>query len=160
MLQLSCSAALLALVGAVWEFLGWFWAPHPALSVLFPPQRSFDNPEWFYRHVEDHSFCSEYKASGKENRVLLCGWKGWWEPAGPLQATPGWVANVVKQDGLQRAPWPWFGIEIFLQSFLQGIRLSARCSTSCLCVISTLEKRLQLLCILFLFFSLIFCVFV
>ncbi|NXV64188.1 HINFP factor, partial [Molothrus ater] len=38
-------------------------------------ERSFDNPEWFYRHVEDHSFCSEYKAAGKENHVLLCGWK-------------------------------------------------------------------------------------
>ncbi|NXM97390.1 HINFP factor, partial [Sylvia borin] len=38
-------------------------------------ERSFDNPEWFYRHVEDHSFCSEYKAAGKENHVVLCGWK-------------------------------------------------------------------------------------
>ncbi|XP_005143560.3 histone H4 transcription factor [Melopsittacus undulatus] len=38
-------------------------------------ERSFDNPEWFYRHVEDHSFCSEYKAKGKENHVVLCGWK-------------------------------------------------------------------------------------
>ncbi|NXK63896.1 HINFP factor, partial [Sylvietta virens] len=38
-------------------------------------ERSFENPEWFYRHVEDHSFCSEYKAAGKENHVVLCGWK-------------------------------------------------------------------------------------
>ncbi|NXX92367.1 HINFP factor, partial [Centropus bengalensis] len=38
-------------------------------------ERSFDNPEWFYRHVENHSFCSEYKAAGKENHVVLCGWK-------------------------------------------------------------------------------------
>ncbi|NXM73426.1 HINFP factor, partial [Serilophus lunatus] len=38
-------------------------------------ERSFDNPEWFYRHVEDHSFCCEYKAAGKENHVVLCGWK-------------------------------------------------------------------------------------
>ncbi|XP_074833109.1 histone H4 transcription factor isoform X2 [Carettochelys insculpta] len=38
-------------------------------------ERSFDNPEWFYRHVEDHSFCSEYKAAGKENHVVFCGWK-------------------------------------------------------------------------------------
>ncbi|NXI51784.1 HINFP factor, partial [Chloroceryle aenea] len=38
-------------------------------------ERSFDNPEWFYRHVEHHSFCSEYKAAGKENHVVLCGWK-------------------------------------------------------------------------------------
>lgn len=61
-----------------------------------PPQRSFDNPEWFYRHVEDHSFCSEYKAAGKENHVLLCGWKGWWEPAGPLLRALGWVANTYR----------------------------------------------------------------
>ncbi|XP_066495450.1 histone H4 transcription factor isoform X1 [Tiliqua scincoides] len=38
-------------------------------------ERAFDNPEWFYRHVEDHSFCSEYKAVGKENHVVFCGWK-------------------------------------------------------------------------------------
>ncbi|NXY87244.1 HINFP factor, partial [Alcedo cyanopectus] len=38
-------------------------------------ERSFENPEWFFRHVEDHSFCSEYKAAGKENHVVLCGWK-------------------------------------------------------------------------------------
>ncbi|XP_039352465.1 histone H4 transcription factor [Mauremys reevesii] len=38
-------------------------------------ERSFDNSEWFYRHVEDHSFCSEYKAAGKENHVVFCGWK-------------------------------------------------------------------------------------
>lgn len=52
------------------------WASHPLLLVSPPRQRSFDNPEWFYRHVEDHSFCSEYKAAGKENHVVLCGWKG------------------------------------------------------------------------------------
>ncbi|CAN8199094.1 unnamed protein product [Coccothraustes coccothraustes] len=38
-------------------------------------ERSFENPEWFFRHVEDHSFCCEYKAAGKENHVVLCGWK-------------------------------------------------------------------------------------
>ncbi|XP_077161938.1 histone H4 transcription factor isoform X3 [Paroedura picta] len=38
-------------------------------------ERVFDNPEWFYRHVEDHSFCTEYKAVGKENHVVFCGWK-------------------------------------------------------------------------------------
>uniref|UniRef100_H9G6A9 Histone H4 transcription factor n=1 Tax=Anolis carolinensis TaxID=28377 RepID=H9G6A9_ANOCA len=36
---------------------------------------AFDNPEWFYRHVEDHSFCTEYKAIGKENHMVFCGWK-------------------------------------------------------------------------------------
>ncbi|XP_019345731.1 histone H4 transcription factor isoform X1 [Alligator mississippiensis] len=38
-------------------------------------ERSFDNPEWFYRHVEDHSFCLDYKVAGKENHVVACGWK-------------------------------------------------------------------------------------
>nr|XP_060643457.1 histone H4 transcription factor [Anolis sagrei ordinatus]XP_060643458.1 histone H4 transcription factor [Anolis sagrei ordinatus] len=38
-------------------------------------ERAFDNPEWFYRHVEDHSFCTEYKAIGKENHMVFCGWK-------------------------------------------------------------------------------------
>lgn len=39
-------------------------------------QSTFDNPEWFYRHVEAHSLCYEYKAVGKDNHVVLCGWKG------------------------------------------------------------------------------------
>ncbi|XP_054448373.1 histone H4 transcription factor [Pteronotus mesoamericanus] len=39
-------------------------------------ESSFDNPEWFYRHVEAHSLCCEYKAVGKDNHVVLCGWKG------------------------------------------------------------------------------------
>ncbi|XP_058145461.1 histone H4 transcription factor isoform X2 [Dasypus novemcinctus] len=39
-------------------------------------ESSFDNPEWFYRHVEAHSLCCEYQAVGKDNHVVLCGWKG------------------------------------------------------------------------------------
>lgn len=39
-------------------------------------ENSFDNPEWFYRHVEAHSLCCEYEAVGKDNPVVLCGWKG------------------------------------------------------------------------------------
>ncbi|XP_047548794.1 histone H4 transcription factor isoform X2 [Lutra lutra] len=39
-------------------------------------ESSFDNPEWFYRHVEAHSLCCEYQAIGKDNHVVLCGWKG------------------------------------------------------------------------------------
>ncbi|XP_039722579.1 histone H4 transcription factor isoform X4 [Pteropus medius] len=39
-------------------------------------ESSFDNPEWFYRHVEAHSLCCEYKAVGKDNHMVLCGWKG------------------------------------------------------------------------------------
>ncbi|XP_074256813.1 histone H4 transcription factor isoform X1 [Saimiri boliviensis] len=39
-------------------------------------ESSFDNPEWFYRHVEAHSLCCEYEAVGKDNPVVLCGWKG------------------------------------------------------------------------------------
>ncbi|XP_036602279.1 histone H4 transcription factor isoform X1 [Trichosurus vulpecula] len=38
-------------------------------------ESSFDNPEWFYRHVEAHSLCCEYKAASKENHVVPCGWK-------------------------------------------------------------------------------------
>lgn len=39
-------------------------------------ENSFDNPEWFYRHVEAHSLCCEYQVVGKDNNVVLCGWKG------------------------------------------------------------------------------------
>ncbi|XP_045139500.1 histone H4 transcription factor [Echinops telfairi] len=39
-------------------------------------ESSFDNPEWFYRHVEAHSLCCEYRAAGKDNHVVLCGWQG------------------------------------------------------------------------------------
>lgn len=53
--------------------------PLPILSPylkLLLAQSSFDNPEWFYRHVEAHSLCCEYQAVGKDNPVVLCGWKG------------------------------------------------------------------------------------
>lgn len=53
--------------------------PPPTLSAypkLLLAQSSFDNPEWFYRHVEAHSLCCEYRAVGKDNHVVLCGWKG------------------------------------------------------------------------------------
>ena len=36
----------------------------------------FDNPEWFYRHVDAHSLCCEYQAVSKDNHVVQCGWKG------------------------------------------------------------------------------------
>uniref|UniRef100_A0A8C5L1B5 C2H2-type domain-containing protein n=1 Tax=Jaculus jaculus TaxID=51337 RepID=A0A8C5L1B5_JACJA len=39
-------------------------------------ESSFDNPEWFYRHVDAHSLCCEYQAVSKDNHVVLCGWKG------------------------------------------------------------------------------------
>lgn len=39
-------------------------------------ESSFDNPEWFYRHVEAHTLCCDYQAFGKDNHVVLCGWKG------------------------------------------------------------------------------------
>ncbi|NWS01665.1 HINFP factor, partial [Motacilla alba] len=71
----QCSAAQLH---SCWEHLGASGFVLVSLTlpcVSLPPQRSFENPEWFYRHVENHSFCSEYKAAGKENHVLLCGWK-------------------------------------------------------------------------------------
>lgn len=48
-------------------------SPYPKLLLA---QSSFDNPEWFYRHVEAHSLCCEYQAVGKDNHVVLCGWKG------------------------------------------------------------------------------------
>lgn len=47
----------------------------PYLELLLA-QSSFDNPEWFYRHVEAHSLCCEYQAVGKDSHVVLCGWKG------------------------------------------------------------------------------------
>ncbi|GAB1294114.1 Histone H4 transcription factor [Apodemus speciosus] len=39
-------------------------------------QSVFDNPEWFYRHVDAHSLCCEYQAVSKDNHVVLCAWKG------------------------------------------------------------------------------------
>lgn len=48
-------------------------SPSPA---LLPAQSTFDNPEWFYRHVEAHSLCCEYTAVGKDSPMVLCGWKG------------------------------------------------------------------------------------
>ncbi|KAG8434575.1 hypothetical protein GDO86_012809 [Hymenochirus boettgeri] len=38
-------------------------------------ESSYDNAEWYYRHVDTHGLSAEYEVSGKENRVLMCGWK-------------------------------------------------------------------------------------
>lgn len=38
-------------------------------------ESSFDNAEWYYRHVDSHGLSAEYEVAGKENRVLMCGWK-------------------------------------------------------------------------------------
>lgn len=88
----SCTAACWLCLSLV-EASGLALGSSPCPVCPCPAQRSFDNPEWFYRHVEDHSFCSEYKAAGKENHVVLCGWKGLWEPAELLLRALGWVAN-------------------------------------------------------------------
>uniref|UniRef100_H3BEV4 Histone H4 transcription factor n=1 Tax=Latimeria chalumnae TaxID=7897 RepID=H3BEV4_LATCH len=38
-------------------------------------ESSFDNPEWFYRHVEMHGLCSDHSASSKDNQLFTCLWK-------------------------------------------------------------------------------------
>ncbi|XP_077312944.1 histone H4 transcription factor [Lithobates pipiens] len=38
-------------------------------------EASFDNAEWYYRHVDAHGLSAEYEMAGKENRVLMCSWK-------------------------------------------------------------------------------------
>ena len=50
----------------------------PLHSMLHTPclQASMDNPEWFYRHVENHALSLDMKSNGKEENVLCCGWKG------------------------------------------------------------------------------------
>lgn len=39
-------------------------------------ERSFDNPEWFYRHVEAHSMCCDFQSISKDYQLVQCGWKG------------------------------------------------------------------------------------
>ncbi|MGH0182223.1 UNVERIFIED_CONTAM: hypothetical protein FKN15_008919 [Acipenser sinensis] len=36
---------------------------------------SFENPEWFYRHVDMHGLCAEARCKNSEDAVLPCGWK-------------------------------------------------------------------------------------
>ncbi|RXM94029.1 Histone H4 transcription factor [Acipenser ruthenus] len=38
-------------------------------------QDSFENPEWFYRHVDMHGLCAEARCKNSEDAVLPCGWK-------------------------------------------------------------------------------------
>lgn len=38
-------------------------------------QSPFENPEWFYRHVEMHSLCVDIPA-GECDFPIRCGWKG------------------------------------------------------------------------------------
>lgn len=46
----------------------------PSVLVCFQ-QPPYENPEWFYRHVEMHSLCIEVPA-GDGECLIHCGWKG------------------------------------------------------------------------------------
>ncbi|XP_028664353.1 histone H4 transcription factor [Erpetoichthys calabaricus] len=39
-------------------------------------QDTFENPEWFYRHVDMHGLCVEVPSGAKEDAALTCGWRG------------------------------------------------------------------------------------
>ncbi|KAI5098779.1 MBD2 (methyl-CpG-binding protein)-interacting zinc finger protein, partial [Silurus meridionalis] len=37
---------------------------------------SFNNPEWFYRHVDMHAHCTELQPLPDQQQALFCSWKG------------------------------------------------------------------------------------
>lgn len=40
------------------------------------PQSTFDNPEWFYRHVDMHGQCTDKEILPNKSEVISCCWKG------------------------------------------------------------------------------------
>lgn len=39
-------------------------------------QSSFNNPEWFYRHVDMHAHCTELQPLPDGQQALFCSWSG------------------------------------------------------------------------------------
>lgn len=39
-------------------------------------QSSFNNPEWFYRHVDMHAHCTELQPLPDRQQALFCSWSG------------------------------------------------------------------------------------
>ncbi len=47
-----------------------------SLSVFLLYQSSFNNPEWFYRHVDMHAHCTELQPLPDRQQALFCSWSG------------------------------------------------------------------------------------
>lgn len=43
-------------------------------------QSSFNNPEWFYRHVDNHVESAEQQSFAQQQQALFCQWSGMTEP--------------------------------------------------------------------------------
>lgn len=39
-------------------------------------QSSFNNPEWFYRHVDNHVESAEQQSLAQQQQALFCQWSG------------------------------------------------------------------------------------
>lgn len=55
-----------------WVQAASFWASH----VSFFIQSSFNNPEWFYRHVDNHVESAEQQSLAQQQQALFCQWSG------------------------------------------------------------------------------------
>lgn len=96
------------------------------LTPHCPAQSTFDNPEWFYRHVDAHCLCCDYQAVGKDSHVVLCAWKGRLCLPLPLEANLGlWRACGSQEwDQPHRTRWgagcrDW-GPQVQLREFGSG----------------------------------------
>lgn len=56
----------------VWVQPASFWTSH----VPFFIQSSFNNPEWFYRHVDNHVESAEQQSLAQQQQALFCQWSG------------------------------------------------------------------------------------
>lgn len=49
---------------------------HLLIHTLVFPQSAFLNPEWFYRHVDNHIESAEQQSLSSQQQALLCRWSG------------------------------------------------------------------------------------
>lgn len=49
-----------------------FWTSHVSSFI----QSSFNNPEWFYRHVDNHVESAEQQSLAQQQQALFCQWSG------------------------------------------------------------------------------------
>ena len=48
----------------------------PGLTFFVCIQSTFNNPEWFYRHVDNHVDSAEQQCLSQQQQALFCNWAG------------------------------------------------------------------------------------
>lgn len=100
-------------------YLIWFFSvimcvckQHHVGLHMCPPfmQSSFNNPEWFYRHVDNHVESAEQQSLAQQQQALFCQWSG-----------------TTKHRHILKQVLPFFShVHSVLMCVLQAVMLSSR----------------------------------